>query len=160
MGLDADQSRVLAAAIERIAPVDEAGPGALELGVLDYIAATLDGAPEMPAWAEGLAALDGCAQARHGTDFAACSATERDAILADLERGRAGTDLADESAFFDSLRDHVLQGMFGDPSYGGNRDGGGWKLIGYPGPRLVWGEAEQQLDVVPAPASMLGPGDA
>jgi Gluconate 2-dehydrogenase subunit 3 len=160
MGLDADQSRVLGAAIERIAPVDEAGPGALELGVLDYIAATLDGAPEMSVWAAGLAALDECAEARHATDFAACPAAERDAILADLECAEAGTELPEEAAFFESLRDHVLQGMFGDPSHGGNRDGGGWKLLGYPGPRLVWGEAEQQLDVVPAPASTLGPDHA
>jgi len=27
----------------------------------------------------------------------------------------------------------VMQGMFADPIYGGNRNKAGWKLIGFPG---------------------------
>jgi hypothetical protein len=35
--------------------------------------------------------------------------------------------------------------MFGDPSWGGNRAGAGWKLIGYRRPRLVWSAADQAI---------------
>lgn len=153
MHLDSGQLSVLGAAVDRIAPTDASGPGAIELGVVDYIATALGEGVGSGAWAEGLAALDACAVERHGTRFDACGLAERDGILADFEAGRAGGDPTGEVAFFALLRDHVLQGMFGDPSYGGNRDGGGWRLLSYSGPKVVWTEAEQQLDALPAPAS-------
>jgi gluconate 2-dehydrogenase gamma chain len=33
--------------------------------------------------------------------------------------------------FFELLRTHTLYGLLGNPSYGGNRDRVGWKLIGF-----------------------------
>ncbi len=36
-------------------------------------------------------------------------------------------------AFFSMLYQNVIQGMFSDPIYGGNRDKAGWKMIGFPG---------------------------
>src|SRR6202042_2767774 len=117
MQLDSGQLSVLGAAVDRIAPADASGPGAIELGVVDYISAALAGGVGAAAWAEGLAALDACAAERHGIHFDACAPAQRDAILADFEAGRAGSDLTDEVAFFELLRDCVLQGMFGDPSY-------------------------------------------
>jgi gluconate 2-dehydrogenase gamma chain len=59
-------------------------------------------------------------------------------VLSELERGA-------DPAFFELVRRHVMEGMFGDPAYGGNRDRAGWELLGYAGPRLVWTEAEQRL---------------
>jgi hypothetical protein len=37
----------------------------------------------------------------------------------------------DRTPFFDQARLLTLCGMFSSPSYGGNRDGLGWKLIGF-----------------------------
>ena len=51
------------------------------------------------------------------------------------------------TAFFELVRAHVLEGMFGDPSYGGNIDHAGWRLLDYPGPRRLWTAREQALDV-------------
>jgi Gluconate 2-dehydrogenase subunit 3 len=153
MQLDSGQLSALGAAVDRIAPTDASGPGAIELGVVDYIEAALAEGVGARVWVEGLAALDACAVARHGQRFDACSPDERDAILAAFEAGTAGSGVVDEAGFFELLRDHVLQGMFGDPSYGGNRERGGWRLLSYPGPKLVWTEAEQQLDVLPEPAA-------
>src|ERR1700761_9398181 len=142
MRFDLGQLSVLRAAVDRIAPADVHGPGAIELGVVDYVEAALEEGGDPVVWAEGLAALEGRAVERYGAGFDACTPAQRDAILAEFEEG----------AFFELLRDHVLQGMFGDPSYGGNRDRGGWRLLSYPGPKLVWSEAEQQLDAPAAPA--------
>jgi gluconate 2-dehydrogenase gamma chain len=153
MQLDSGQLSALGAAVERIAPADASGPGAIELGVIDYIEGALADGIGTRTWAEGLAALDACAVARHGQRFDACGPDERDAILTAFEAGTACSGLADEAGFFELLRDHVLQGMFGDPSYGGNRDRGGWRLLSYPGPKLVWTEAEQQVDALPKPAA-------
>jgi gluconate 2-dehydrogenase subunit 3-like protein len=35
------------------------------------------------------------------------------------------------TGFFNLLRTHTVLGFFGPPSYGGNRDQVGWKLIGF-----------------------------
>jgi gluconate 2-dehydrogenase gamma chain len=35
--------------------------------------------------------------------------------------------------FFGMLYQNVMEGMFADPIYGGNRDKAGWKLVNFPG---------------------------
>jgi gluconate 2-dehydrogenase gamma chain len=37
----------------------------------------------------------------------------------------------ESTEFFELLRTHTLYGFLGNPSYGGNRDKAGWKLIGF-----------------------------
>jgi gluconate 2-dehydrogenase gamma chain len=37
----------------------------------------------------------------------------------------------EKTDFFELLRTHTLYGFLGNPSYGGNRDKVGWKLIGF-----------------------------
>ena len=79
--------------------------------------------------------------------FAELAGPDQDAILTAFERsGEAG-----ERDFFELVRSHVLEGFFGDPSWGGNIDRAGWALLDYPGPRRVWTEHDQQLDVRPSP---------
>jgi gluconate 2-dehydrogenase gamma chain len=120
----------LEAIADRLIPADAHGPGATQAGAVTYIERALQGpyAEHAATYAAGLAELDG---------FAELSEQEQDERLRAIE----GT------AFFELVRAHVLEGMFGDPSYGGNRDGAGWRLLDYPGPRRVWTEAEQALDV-------------
>ena len=36
-------------------------------------------------------------------------------------------------AFWTTLYQTVMEGMFADPIYGGNRNKAGWKMIGFPG---------------------------
>jgi hypothetical protein len=54
--------------------------------------------------------------------------------------------------FFELAREHCLQGMFGDPVHGGNEDFVGWDLVGFPGVKLSFAAAEQQMDVTVVPA--------
>ena len=51
--------------------------------------------------------------------------------------------------FFEVVLRHAIEGMFGDPAWGGNIDRIGWDLLGYPGPRHVWTPADQELGVEP-----------
>jgi hypothetical protein len=37
----------------------------------------------------------------------------------------------DHTPFFDSMRFLTVLGMFSTPAYGGNRNGAGWKLLGF-----------------------------
>jgi len=75
-------------------------------------------------YAAGLAAL--------GADFAEVDAEEQDRRL------------DAEPDFRRLLHEHACEGRYGDPVYGGNRGGGGWAAIGFPGdvqPR-GWTDAE------------------
>lgn len=134
------QRETLEAIAERLIPSDELGPGAGSSGAPAYIERALGGpyADLLGAYRAGLDALGAAA-------FATLAPERQDELLAGLET----SELPAERAFFELVRAHVLEGMFGDPAWGGNRDGAGWRLIDYPGPRRAWSEHEQQLDVRP-----------
>jgi gluconate 2-dehydrogenase gamma chain len=48
----------------------------------------------------------------------------------------------DPGAFFTTVREDTIEGMFADPSHGGNRDMVGWALVGYPGPQRAYSPGE------------------
>jgi gluconate 2-dehydrogenase gamma chain len=132
--LSAHDRAVLDAVADRLIPADDTGPGAREARVIDYIERSLADAYEdhRDAYTTGLAALG-------GAGFGELPPSRQYAILAELER--------QGDAFFELVRRHAIEGMFGDPAWGGNADRIGWDLLGYPGPRHVWTEAEQELEV-------------
>ena len=145
--LSSTERATLEAIAERLIPTDELGPGAVDAGAVVYIERALDGphAKHADAYAAGIAAVDGAAATRHGSAFAELDASAQDEILASFEQSSQRS----ERDFFELARSHVLEGMFGDPAWGGNVDHAGWRLLDYPGPRRVWTEHEQQLDVRP-----------
>jgi hypothetical protein len=147
VALSADELKTLIAAIDRLIPSDDLGPGASEVGVHVYIDRGLAGpnAAILPLYQGGLAALDKAASAG---GFAALDVGKQDDILGQYESG----DLAGApEGFFALLLEHTRQGMFADPIYGGNKDFAGWDLIGYPGIKLIWSEADQAIDAVVKP---------
>lgn len=150
---DADAS-TLEAIVARLIPSDETGPGAREANVIGYLVRQLgtDYADHAPAYAAGLGETERRARARFGAAFTALAPEQQDAVLAELERAAP----EEGGAFFALVRRHAIEGMFGDPAWGGNAGGVGWALIGYPGPRHVWTEADQALDAVPGPAAGAG----
>ena len=147
-GLDARSLEVLEAIVERLIPTDDAGPGAREAHVSRYIERALatEYVSLLETYEAALAAVDAHAQAAHGRGFSALDAEQQDAVLGDLEAQRVP---GAPPACFDLIRQHAMEGMFGDPRWGGNADHIGWQLIGYPGPKAVWTAEEQQLDVPP-----------
>jgi gluconate 2-dehydrogenase gamma chain len=109
---------------------------------------------------EGLAALDRACQSRQGGKlFAELSATDQDAMLADLESGALQLDGGvDGQSFFEQAIKDLQMGFFADPIYGGNRDMVAWKMIGYPGARynyLDWVGRHNEPYPLP-PVSMTG----
>ena len=123
---------LLEAAVDRILPQDEMGPGAKQCGAANYIASGAD-----RSFFDGLGAIDSDARAKFGKGFVELTFSEQDAILAEIENKAR--------PFFNRLRQLTLEGTFGDPSYGGNRGFAGWDLIRYPGPRLAVGPEEQKM---------------
>lgn len=167
--LDRSQARTLAAAADRIFPAQDESPSASELGVVEYVDGQLAGAwgrgdrlyrdgpfptpadrghgwqsPLTPAEAyrHGLAALDALARDRGADSFADLPPAARDEMLASCEAGAVEADFGPAlgaAEFFELLRTNVLEGLFADPRYGGNRGGLGWRWLGFPEQRAEHG---------------------
>ena len=151
--LTAEEADLLEAIADQLIPSDDLGPGAVAAGAVVYIDRALGGAlsESRDAYRAGLAAFDRYCRASRGAPFRELPHVDRVSALIDVETGAATgarTGFAGSSAaFFNMVRGHVLQGTFGDPYYGGNRDYVGWDLIDYPGVRTaVWPRLQAQLE--------------
>ena len=142
-----DEGLTIDALVARIVPGDGGDPGAREAGVVTYIDRALAGpyAGWGLAYREGLRLLNAHALARHGATFHHLSDSEQDAIVAELEANEVPGFSSNGSAeFFAVVWAHTIEGLLCDPAYGGNRDGVGWKLIGFPGARYGYSAEEMQ----------------
>jgi gluconate 2-dehydrogenase gamma chain len=140
------QLRTLEAFIDRLIPRDENGPGAVEAGAQNYIDRQLAGylSSEKDIFVAGLEAVDAYSRRTQGAPLAELSAEKRDAVLTAIDTNRA-EGLPEGRAFFNRARRLTLEGMFGDPYYGGNKNFAGWDLIQYPGPRPATGPEHQKM---------------
>jgi gluconate 2-dehydrogenase gamma chain len=150
------------AACARIIPADHNGPGAVELGVPQFIDRQMatpygdganwymqgpffEGAPEFGYQSQltpkqqyrlGIRAIDAWCNANFHKSFADLAPAQQDEVLKAVEAGKVKADDVTPKAFFTSfLLKNVMEGYFGDPMYGGNRDMAAWKMIGHPGAR-------------------------
>jgi gluconate 2-dehydrogenase gamma chain len=82
----------------------------------------------------GVAAANAACQARFGKDFDALPATDADAFLQDLSKGKVTDPRVPLGLWFNDLAYPLfVQACFADPIYGGNGDKVFWRMIGYPG---------------------------
>jgi gluconate 2-dehydrogenase gamma chain len=151
--LTAAESDILEAIVARLIPTDDNGPGAAEARAAHYIDRALAGplSASRRAYAAGLAGVDAYAQSAKGAPFAKLAPQDQDVVLSDMEKNVATGFAPNSSAFFNLVRTHTIQGMFGDPYYGGNANFVGWDLIGYPGLRMAVTEDDQRMSVKPTP---------
>ncbi len=111
----AEEAKWVEALMACIIPTDDA-PGAKEAGCLYYLDHQLQGALSR----FGGAYRDGLATFRKGhPDFLSLGAKEQVVRLEALGR----------NAFFEMLIDHTMQGYYGSPEHGGNRDEVSWKML-------------------------------
>jgi gluconate 2-dehydrogenase alpha chain len=151
LNLDKAEAQIAAAVFNRLFPADDA-PGAVEMGVLDYLDRVLGGyeASRLEWYQIGLRALDACAVREYGCGFSACHPNQQDDLLRQLEKGELkGFITPPQPAFFEMLCRHLREGLFSDPIYGGNRNKAGWKFLGHPGLHFSY-TAEEQLADDPA----------
>jgi gluconate 2-dehydrogenase gamma chain len=151
VALTPGQMKTLEAFIDRLIPTDELGPGAVEARAQVYIDRLLAGpnASEKAQFLEGLAAVNAYAQFTQGAPLADLPAEKRDLVLKAIDENTA-EGLPQGRRFFDRARRLTLEGMLGDPYYGGNGAFAGWDLIRYPGPRPAVDAEMQRMDVAPA----------
>ena len=138
VSLTAGEMKTLKAVLADLLPSDKLGPGAVEAGVHVYIDRALAGSYKAlrPVYASLLPLFEKSAKSMGGKSYAALPATKRMKLLAGFEAGKPpGVSHAEGAGVvsgFQLLLEHMREGMFGDPMYGGNRNLIGWKLIGYP----------------------------
>ena len=162
-----DEAPVIEALVNRLVPADHLTPSGVDIGLALFLDRQLAGAYGQGAkqylsgpWAEGtpnqgyqlpfspaelyrqsLAELAVAVDAAFpGKALIAMSAAEQDAVLTGLEAGTFRLRSVPSKLFFETLRLNVIEGMFSDPVYGGNRGMTGWKLLGFPGVQIDWTE--------------------
>jgi len=149
--LTPEESKILAAVADRIFPQTET-PGAVEIGAVQYIEIALAGdyAVLAPVYRRCLRAIERCAKAKFRRAFCLLSEAQKDEVLVDFETGAVpGFKLAVD--FFEIVRCHVLEGVFCEPQYGGNRDMIGWRLVDFPGQQFGYADAyiNKRVDLEP-----------
>ena len=174
----------LNAACARLIPNDDNGPGAIEAGVPQYIDRQMgtpwaEGGlwymqgPFVEAKAEfgyqaaltpkqqfrlGIKAIDDAVQAAVNKSFAALEPADQDDWLKKIEKGDVkSSELSLKTFFTGFLLKTAMEGYFGDPLYGGNKEMAGWKLIGHPGARADYLEFVGEAKPYPyGPVSLYG----
>jgi gluconate 2-dehydrogenase gamma chain len=130
----------------RIIPGDEQDPGGHEARAYLYVDRALAGfARELQTfYRHGLRDLDDACVARFGgRRFVELTAGEQDELLGELDAPARDRSADGLGQLFAVVREHVVQGWFCDPVYGGNHDTVGWKTVGFPGAR--WGYTAEQM---------------
>jgi len=81
---------------------------------------------------DGVVELDNLARELFGAEsFCQSDEAQQDQILTALDERK--------DPFFALLVTHTMEGFYGHPRHGGNKDSVGWKVLGYPGPSFPRG---------------------
>lgn len=108
----------------RIVPSDD-GPGATEAGAVYFIDRALKtfAADKQGTYRDGLADLGARRRKMfpEAASFTAQTPAQQDQLLHEIEKGE----------FFALVRVHTVLAWLASPEYGGNRNGVGWKYIGF-----------------------------
>jgi Gluconate 2-dehydrogenase subunit 3 len=131
--LTAAEWRTTAAWTDTLLPSAPGSPGAKDVnatGYFDAVLADLDVSPADQALVKAaLPRLDALAHEVRDADFADLNPEDRDAVLARLRDGPDGYRTLWLGLAF------TVEALLGDPVYGANKDGVGWKFIHYPPPQ-------------------------
>jgi gluconate 2-dehydrogenase gamma chain len=134
--LTARQVATLEAVAEQIIPRDS-DPGAKEAGAVNYIDGVLAGyqSERQPLYAAGIEGIDETSQLIFGRNFVDLEFNQQTRVLKSLEDGSAQGEIwksVSSQEFFALVWNHVLEGFYGPPSHGGNKDYASWKMVGFP----------------------------
>jgi gluconate 2-dehydrogenase gamma chain len=119
-----DQAAAIDAMTTRILPSVDGRPGAHEAGVVAFVDKSLGTfhAEAKPLYLEGIQDLNRrAAQKSAGATFAALTAAQQDDILREIE----------QTPFFQTVRFDTIIGTFALPTWGGNHDYAGWRMLGF-----------------------------
>jgi gluconate 2-dehydrogenase gamma chain len=179
----AEELAFINAAVARLIPTDNLGPGAADSGVAEFIDRQLNTRygsgglwfmqgpfnPDAPKelgyqlklspqeiYRLGIEATNAYCQLQGGKAFAELDEAQQQQVLEDLDSGKASFESVPAPTFFALLWGNTCEGFFSDPIHGGNQGLAGWKLIGFPGARadfMDWVERDERYAYPPVSIS-------
>jgi gluconate 2-dehydrogenase gamma chain len=184
--LNLEEAAFVEALVDHMVPADELTPKGTDIGINIYVDRALAGAwgkgdrlynqgpwkpgvpsqgyqlPLTPAqlYRAGIAATNVHCRKTYGKPFDRLDEREREEVLQGLSTGKVTFDGGlPARVFWTTVYQTVMEGMFSDPIYGGNRNKAGWKLIGFPGVIEVNRENVAKYLDKPFPANPLSIAD-
>jgi gluconate 2-dehydrogenase gamma chain len=158
--LNLDEAAFVETLVDHMVPADELSPKGTDIGINIYIDRALAGGwgkgerlymqgpwkrgvpsqgyqlPLTPAqlYRAGIEATNAHCRKTYGKPFDRLDEPQREEVLVGLSTGKVTFDSGlPARVFWTAMYQTVMEGMFSDPIYGGNRDKAGWRLIGFPG---------------------------
>lgn len=184
--LNLDEAAFVEALVDHMVPADELTPKGTDIGINIYIDRALGGAwgkgerlymqgpwkvgvpsqgyqlPLTPAqlYRAGIAATHTYCRKTYGKVFDRLDEKQREEVLIGLSTGKVTFDNGlPVRVFWTTVYQTVMEGMFSDPIYGGNRNKAGWRLIGFPGAIAVHRENVEKYRDKPFPADPVSIAD-
>lgn len=135
------EAETVIAIAEQIIPADK-DPGATEAGVINFIDRQLAGfySNSQKTYRKGLAALQLYCMGRHNQLFEKLEWEKQTEVLRLMEKNSIEGDYWKDypsSGFFRILRDHTMQGFYGSPRHGGNKNYASYKMMGINYPHII-----------------------
>ncbi len=139
--LDEEEITLLDAIVEQIIPTDDF-PGGKWANVSNFIDKQLNSyyRKHQTAYREGLSAFEKTVIQMKGKKFEELPFAEQTAILEKMETGEFSGDYWKDhppADFFDMVRQHSLQGFYGSPVHGGNREYISYHMLGLDYPNVI-----------------------
>jgi gluconate 2-dehydrogenase gamma chain len=136
-----EEANCLVAVCERIIPADDA-PGATDAGVIYYIDKQLTGPFQkfQQSYRAGIKAFQTDCMDIYGKGFEKLSAEQQIEFLELLEEDDDSLNnwtMIQPSEFFNIVINHTMQGFYGAPRHGGNKDYMSYRMIGIGYPQVV-----------------------
>src|SRR2546423_290386 len=184
--LNLDEAAFVEALVDHMVPADDLTPKGTDIGINIYIDRALAGAwgkgdrlymqgpwkpgapsqgyqlPLTPAqlYRAGIDATNAHCRKTYGKAFDRLSEQQREEVLAGLSTAKITFDSdLPVRVFWTTLYQTVIEGMFSDPIYGGNREKAGWRMLGFPGAIAVHRENVEKFRDKKFPADPLGIAD-
>jgi gluconate 2-dehydrogenase gamma chain len=116
---------------DQIIPRDQ-DPGAIDAGVVYFIDKQLTGPYKrfQRDYREGLGAVEKMCASMYRKDFGQLTWNQQTKLLQALESGP-------NARFFELIRDHCMQGFYGSPRHGGNKDYVSFRMLGLDYPQII-----------------------
>lgn len=126
---------------EQIIPTDQ-DPGAIYAGVTNFIDRQLMGPYKrfQKSYRAGLIGVQETSQEMFANRFESLPWDDQTAVLKALEGGKAkGATWQSQSSrvFFELIRDHTMQGYYGSPRHGGNRNYVSYRMLKLDFPQII-----------------------
>jgi gluconate 2-dehydrogenase gamma chain len=158
--LNLEEAAFVEALVDHMVPADDLTPKGTDLGINVYIDRALAGSwgqgdrlymqgpwklgtpnqgyqlPLTPAqlYRAGIEATNAYCRKTYNKTFDRLDEAQREAVLVGLSSAKITFDSGlPVRAFWGTVYQTVMEGIFSDPIYGGNRDKAGWRMLGFPG---------------------------